>query len=656
MSAWIDVAGWTLVHFVWQGMLAGSIAASALRLLRGASPQLRYLAGCAALAAMLGAPLVTASVLAGATAAPGSRGVTPLLQSPGVSRSTGLAAAAATQGSPAQASTSSRPAGSRNVSIEAWLPAVVAVWLVGVTFLLARLAGGWLRLHRVHRASLGALPSRWEQASSRIAILLGIDRLVRVIDSPFVDTPTVIGWMRPVILLPVAALANLSPPQVEAILAHELAHVRRHDFLMNCMQAFAETLLFYHPAVWWLSARIRAEREQCCDLVAVEVCGDAVIYAEALAELETWRVSGTELALAATGGALLERIRRLLRVPSDDTPRFSAVGAVAPVALLMVLAIGATHYLRAARADSGAAAVDDATPAAGDAVAWRMVFDHRTTELNIMGFTGRDLVRFAYQLPKARVVGGPSWIDDETFRIVVKLDERPELEALLEGSAAPDAANMPSIVQRVLEKRFQLRTHVERRRFPAYALMTARPDKSPGPNLRVSTVDCFDVDTWIAAGQPPREWRANAQRQPVCGEQSWDSTISRTSYVAITMPELAAGMRGFSRARLAAADGDWPDRRDVVDRTGLAGRYDIDIHAFLPAAALMGRYPLFKLLLEPLGLPSIERALEQQLGLKLVETTAPYDVIVIDSAERPVALTAVQEQLGPRPTESSARN
>src|SRR4029077_10699398 len=102
-----------------------------------------------------------------------------------------------------------------------------------------------------------------------------------------VDVPTVVGWLRPAILLPIAALAALSPAQVEAILAHERAHIRRHDCAMNVLQTIAETLLFYHPAVWWLSKRIRVEREHCCDDVAIAVCGDPVGYAQALAELES---------------------------------------------------------------------------------------------------------------------------------------------------------------------------------------------------------------------------------------------------------------------------------------------------------------------------------------------------------------------------------
>jgi uncharacterized protein (TIGR03435 family) len=249
-----------------------------------------------------------------------------------------------------------------------------------------------------------------------------------------------------------------------------------------------------------------------------------------------------------------------------------------------------------------------------------MVFHHGPSELNMIGFTARELIRFAYQIPNSRILGGPAWLDRETFRIVVHLD------------AEPAADEMPSIVRRTLEERFRLRSHVETRHLPAYALVMARPDGAPGPNLRPSAADCFDLQAWIAAGQPKREPRPNAPRQPVCGEESWDSTIARTSWVAITMPQFAAEMRGLARVSPNTVG---LERLDVVDRTGLPGRYDIDLHAFLPTAALMAHFPMFRFLFEPIGIPSIPTALERQLGLRLEDSTAPYDVIVIDGAERP---------------------
>ena len=121
-----------------------------------------------------------------------------------------------------------------------------------------------------------------------LAARLGIRRPVRLLESARVQVPVVIGALRPVLLLPASALTGLAPAQVEAVLAHELAHIRRHDYPVNLLQSAAETLLFYHPGVWWLSARIRAEREHCCDDIAVRVCGDAVGYAEALTSIATW--------------------------------------------------------------------------------------------------------------------------------------------------------------------------------------------------------------------------------------------------------------------------------------------------------------------------------------------------------------------------------
>src|SRR5206468_331985 len=168
-------------------------------------------------------------------------------------------------------------------------------------------AGGWWQVRRLHRAALATAASRWQSACRRIAYRIGLPAAAHVVESALVEVPIVVGWLRPAIILPVAALASLSPSQVEAILAHELAHIHRHDYAVNVLQTIAETLLFYHPAMWWLSNRIRTEREYCCDDIAVAVCGDRVGYAQALAALESRRTAAETMALAATGGSLLDR-------------------------------------------------------------------------------------------------------------------------------------------------------------------------------------------------------------------------------------------------------------------------------------------------------------------------------------------------------------
>ena len=145
----------------------------------------------------------------------------------------------------------------------------------------------------------------------RLAQALRIRGAIRLLESAAVEVPTVIGWLRPVVLIPVATLSGLSTEQMEMVLAHELAHIRRHDFFVNLMQAVVETLLFYHPAVWWISGRIRVEREHCCDDVAVAVCGNPLLYARALTRLEELRVDPAQ-AFVAANDEIFSEYQRLL--------------------------------------------------------------------------------------------------------------------------------------------------------------------------------------------------------------------------------------------------------------------------------------------------------------------------------------------------------
>ncbi len=546
MNAWIDLAGWTLVHFVWQGAALAAAAAAVMWLLRHRSPQTRYAVACSALLAMLAAPIVTASVLSRSVSVVGSGALLSVPYQAGPGADT-VPDARAMLTNLAMARSLSSVALAPDPP-RSWLPLVVLTWVAGVVVLLIRLLGGWWRIHRLHRASRAALPSLWTNASTRLAAALGLSRRVHVVDSPLVDTPTVIGWVTPVILLPIAAFSGLSSSQVEAILAHELAHIRRHDFVVNLLQTFAETVLFYHPAVWWLSARIRAEREHCCDDVALSVCGDAVSYAEALVELESRRRVHAPLAMAATGGTLMTRVRRLLGAPAVDRPRsFGAMVITGVVALVGVA--GASAYLLAAQPDRRA---QPAQGTAGDPAAWSMVFNHADSTMRFIGYRGRDLVRFAYQIPQARVVGGPSWLDEQILDIVVNLD------------SAPRADEMPGIVRAALEDRLQLKTHVEKRDFPVLALVMARDDRAFGPSLRVASRACFDVQQWIAAGQPPDQL-PERRGVPVCGGEI-DSPLGWTQYASITMPQLADELRDYVRGWTPTPRGprpstSWPDAR-----------------------------------------------------------------------------------------------
>src|SRR5881392_4109170 len=226
---------------------------------------------------------------------------------------------------------------------ELLLPWIVVLWLTGVVALSLRLASGWLAARRLRALGIRPAPEPCVAALHRLAARLRVSRPVRVLESAVLQVPAVLGWVRPVILVPASALTGLTPLQLDALLAHELAHVRRYDYLVNLIQSVIETLLFYHPAVWWISARVRDEREHCCDDLAVAVCGDAHFYASALLGMERLRVTTPPLALSAAGGSLMGRVRRLVAPPPLEIfPRWTA----GVLAASLVLAASGSRLLR----------------------------------------------------------------------------------------------------------------------------------------------------------------------------------------------------------------------------------------------------------------------------------------------------------------------
>ncbi len=316
--------GWTLIHFLWQGSAIALLFAAAQFALKRCSAQSRYIIACTSLAAAAVAPIIT--FLAHEDVGVGSLSPTGFVG--------GDAAATGALGTLSRitASHATAPSGGLVGMILPWL---VLAWSIGVCSLSLRLVGGWLevqRLRRCHTQSLGEpLLSKLEELKARLQVI----RPVQLLKSALVEVPTVLGWLRPVILLPASTLTGLTPAQLESILSHELAHVRRNDYLVNILQRVVETVLFYHPAVWWMSKCIREERERCCDDLVIQVCGDRFGYARALASLEDLRSGTVRVVLAATDGSLGDRVRRLLG-KSPDQPRLSW----RRISLLTMLVIG----------------------------------------------------------------------------------------------------------------------------------------------------------------------------------------------------------------------------------------------------------------------------------------------------------------------------
>ncbi|GAB3355708.1 cytochrome c oxidase assembly factor Coa1 family protein [Lysobacter tyrosinilyticus] len=192
---------------------------------------------------------------------------------------------------------------------------VVLLWLAGVGAVLLRYARGLRTLRMMERGPHELLSPEWQARVHRLRLVLGITRDVAVHLTRDVVTPCAARVLRPVIWLPASLLTRMPAEQLEALLAHELAHIARKDWLWNGLQCVLEALLFFHPAAWWLGRRIRQEREHACDDLAVAACGDAIALAEALTALERQRQSSPRLVLAANGGSLMQRIKRLLSAP-----------------------------------------------------------------------------------------------------------------------------------------------------------------------------------------------------------------------------------------------------------------------------------------------------------------------------------------------------
>ncbi len=354
----IERLGWMLVHVLWQATAVAILLAVFLRLLRNASANLRYGAACSALALMVALPLATMRYIRtpGPVAEAGPASVTVVFPpvTEGATPKHGLSMPDSGQAldqedtlettlsaTPvAQAPKPKTPVPLRErlaSTLEPALPYVVLGWLIGVFGLSAWHLGGWTQLQRLKRRMVREIGAPLQQRLEDLSARLGLHRAVGLLESALVEVPTVVGWLRPVILLPASALTGLRPEQLEAILAHELAHIRRYDYLVNMLQTVVEILGFYHPAIWWVSRRIRIERENCCDDLAVCACGSSLQYAKALACMEEIRHGGTDLAIAATGGSLMARIARLLGRPAVEDRRFAWLPGL--VALLLVIGI-----------------------------------------------------------------------------------------------------------------------------------------------------------------------------------------------------------------------------------------------------------------------------------------------------------------------------
>jgi beta-lactamase regulating signal transducer with metallopeptidase domain len=351
----VPAVGWALLHFIWQGLLIGWGVALAMHLLRRARPHTRYAVACAGL--LLCAALPLASIVtqlhadsgsAASSSAGASLGAVSLI--PAFVVDTG-ATVARTPLLGADAL-----AGWESV-LRHQLPWVVGLWLAGAALMSLRLAIGLKWVAERTRSDHYTVNHYWQRRLSDLARRAGLDFHVRLGVAEGLDSPITAGCWRPIVLVPASLITGMPPELLEALLAHELAHIKRRDYLVNLIQSAVEIVLFYHPSVWALSRRIRIEREQIADDTAVAMLGQPQMLARALSELDRFQFDTIQLAHAAHGGNLMSRIKRLLR------PDVEPIGWKMVIPLLGLCAASAVMYVQAAPPAAAVAAVAAAVAA-----------------------------------------------------------------------------------------------------------------------------------------------------------------------------------------------------------------------------------------------------------------------------------------------------
>jgi beta-lactamase regulating signal transducer with metallopeptidase domain len=337
--------GWALIHFLWQGVFIAIVLETALACVGQKNAALRYFFCELALAAMPLCLLATYGVL--------DRGTSLTFEA-----RTSLAIGSSTHASSpitapgyvlqpvVETITPYIPREFSMLEPNRFMPGIVAGWLVGVVLLSGRKAGGFIVLWRLRRRGVSEPDDAMQELFRKACARIGVDpRRVILRISTLIQVPMTMGWINPIVLFPAALLSRLSTGEIELILAHELAHIRRHDYLVNLLQTVVETLFFYHPFTWWISKRMRQERENSCDDLVASGSPDALAYAKVLLRLQTLGTPDQILAPTATGGILLQRIRRLLEEPAPRT----SMGLPTLLVLLSIIAavVGTTSMVKA---------------------------------------------------------------------------------------------------------------------------------------------------------------------------------------------------------------------------------------------------------------------------------------------------------------------
>ena len=515
----------------------------------------------------------------------------------------------------------SAPSGDRGVS------AFIAVWALGTTACLVV----WIRRWRsvaamVSRATpltegrvIAAL-GRVEASRSDLGIVLSDSRM----------EPGVFGWRSPVLLWPRGIEDRLSDAQIDAILAHEIAHLRRRDNLTSAMHMTVQAIFWFHPLTWWIGARLVDERERACDEDVVRAGSRPDVYAESILKTCQYFVETPLTCVAGvTGSDLKKRIEQIMRhdahVAVNVSKRF-LLGAALVAAVAGPVAVGMLTSARLSAQVVGPAAdaptFDVASVKPNNSGPGRRGGRGAAGRVDLENMPARMLIRQAYNIHDTQIVGGPDWLDSQGFDINATT-----------GRGAND--QMPVMMKTLLRDRFKLTFHTEKRELPIYALVVARSDQRLGEGLRRTAEGaCLPKGAALGAAPstsapppaPPSPFDPNAEAP--CGSIIFGPGRLLAHGVPI---EMLAGSLGRLPAITAF-------NRIVQDQTGLKGTFDFDFkfaNEFAGRGGGFGPPPGAGPAPTPGDEPQLFTALQEQLGLKLDPRRTTVEVMIIDSIEKP---------------------
>lgn len=337
----IRAIGWTIFHSIWQGALIAILLFGILFLTKTNNSRLRYILSALALFFFFGISAITFTQVYNS-----NKEVSSLLSETSIGSSTSSNVLHET--APSGNNTNLDYIAIIKSYFVRQMPLIVTLWLFGFLVFSLRFVGGVLYVQKLRNEGIKTLENSWIHRLRELSGIFGLNKLVQIFESSKVKSPITIGYLKPIILLPIGMISGLPKDQVEAIIIHELAHIKRYDFLINLFQAFIETIFFYHPAVWWISSTIKSERENCCDDLTLELCGGSLLYFKALYNLQQICTAENEFALAAIGRKN-QLFRRINRMTTKDNNRSYGVKFAAFAVLLTIIAAVSIHSTSSAK-------------------------------------------------------------------------------------------------------------------------------------------------------------------------------------------------------------------------------------------------------------------------------------------------------------------